>query len=61
MKYRIELTNGIPRYDLNEYAFGALEVKTFISECIPEGYKISKIVKITKDGRGYDVTNKYSV
>lgn len=59
MTYRIELTNGIPRNDYNEYAYGVDEIKTFINECIPEGFKILRIVKVTKDGRGTDVTNKY--
>ena len=62
MTYRIELERIDRRYsgyDKNEYAYGALEVKTFLAECVPNGYRVSKIVKTTKDGRGYDVTNKY--
>lgn len=62
MTYRIELENIDIRYsayDKNEFAHGALEVKTFLAECVPNGYRITKIVKITKDGRGYDVTSKY--
>lgn len=59
MTYRIELTNGKVRDDYNEYAYGILEVKTFLSECIPDGFKVVKIVKTYKDGRGCDVTNKY--
>ena len=59
MTYRIELTNGKVRNDYNEYAYGINEVKTFVNECIPEGFKVSRIIKVTKDGRGTDVTNKY--
>lgn len=59
MTYRIELTNGKARDDYNEYAYGAAEVKTFICECVPEGFRIARIVKTMKDGRAQDVTKKY--
>lgn len=63
MTYRIELEKIDRRsgcaYDYNEYAYGSLEVKTFLNECVPEGFEVAKIIKTTKDGRGYDVTDKY--
>lgn len=62
MIYRIELeriNSCVGRYAENEYADGVVQVKTFLAECVPNGYRVSKIVKTTKDGRGYDVTNKY--
>ena len=59
MLYRIELTNGNIIDDHNEYANGVAEVKTFISECVPDGFKVDRIVKVFKDGRGCDVTKKY--
>lgn len=59
MTYRIELTNGKVRDDYNEYAYGVAEVKTFLNECVPDGFKVSKIVKTYKDGRACNVTNKY--
>lgn len=62
MKYRIELEkiNKIYAFeDKTEYVNGALEVKTFLAECIEEGYRVVKIVKVTKDGKGTNVTNKY--
>ena len=62
MNYRIELEKIDRRfsgYDYNESCKGSKEVNSFLKECIPEGYKVVKIVKTTKDGKGYDVTNKY--
>lgn len=62
MTYRIELEKINRKYrafDYNDYVYGVAEIKTFLTECIPTGYKVAKIVKTTKDGRGYDVTSKY--
>lgn len=62
MTYRIELEKIDRKYkafDKNEFAYGAEEVRTYIRECQEEGYRIAKIVKTTKDGKGYDVTSKY--
>ena len=62
MTYRIELEKINKRYtweDKTEYVYGALEVKTFLAECVEEGYRVAKIVKTTKDGRATDVTSKY--
>lgn len=61
MTYRIELTNGRARDDRNEYAYGIEEIKTFLRECVPDGFKVAKIMKTTKDGRATDVTDKYIV
>lgn len=62
MVYRIELERidtSVKRYTENEYADGVVQVKTFLAECVPDGYRVAKIVKTTKDGRGHDVTSKY--
>lgn len=62
MTYRIELERTDKRfsaYNKNEYAYGVNQVKDFIRNCVEEGYKIARIVKTTKDGKGYDVTSKY--
>lgn len=62
MTYRIELEKIDRRYkgyDYNEFAYGVVEIKTFLNECVPEGFRVSKIVKTTKDGKGYNVTDKY--
>lgn len=64
MLYRIELSRKDEvkyeylKYDVG-YAYNALEVKTYLAECVGDDYRVEKIVKITKDGRGYDVTGKY--
>lgn len=59
MTYRIELTNGKTRNDYNEYAYGSAEVKTFLNDCVPNGFRVVKIVKVYKDGRGCNVTKKF--
>lgn len=59
MIYRIEMINEKGRNEDNQYAYGIDELKTFIKECIPTGCRIARIVKTTKDGRGYDITERY--
>lgn len=62
MTYRIELEKIDRRYsayDKNEYAYGAEQVKDFIANYLEDGYRIARIIKTTKDGRGYEVTSKY--
>lgn len=62
MTYRIELEKIDRRYrayDYNEHVYGVEEIKTFLNECVPEGFRVARIVKTTKDGKGYDVTDKY--
>ena len=64
MRYRIELKRidrTLNFTDYNECAFSSTEVKAFLSECVPEGYKVARIIKTTQDGHSYDVTDKYFV
>ena len=64
MRYRIELkriNRTLNFTDYNECAFSSTEVKAFLSECVPEGYKVARIIKTTQDGHDYDVTDKYFV
>lgn len=65
MMYRIEMER-INKHKINlgydnitESAHGAKEVQTYLNECVPDGFKVTKIIKTTKDGRGCDVTDKY--
>lgn len=62
MTYRIEMEMINKKYnwtDKHEFAKGIAEVKTFLKNCVEDGYKVTRIVKLTKDGRGIDVTQKY--
>lgn len=62
MTYRIELDRvDMTKYfsSINDYANTSAEVKDYLKNCIADGYKVSKIVKTYKDGRGVDVTSKY--
>ena len=60
--YRIELEKINKKFsfeDKTEYVYSSAEVKTFLAECVEEGYRVIKIVRCTKDGKGTDVTKNY--
>lgn len=62
MKYRIEMEMINCKYkwtDKTEYVNGVAELKTFLRECCELEYRVTKIVKVYKDGGGVDVTKKY--
>lgn len=62
MGYRIELQMRDRRaraYDEYGYAENRRELITFLQECVDDEFQVAKIVRTTKDGKGYDVTNIY--
>lgn len=63
MIYRVELERieNTKHYfkSIHENVESSAGVKDYLKNCIEDGYKVSKIVKIYNDGRGVDITSKY--